>query len=127
DGYTGRHINTQGLTSAESALLARASIEGGESWKAGSPENSLVFLDLSSTRSPNNSQKQYNLFFRHYREPELASQFQLRMRNMSGGNRAEWRCEFDCLGWSNAQIDAKIVQIIKWHASEIARIKALKK
>jgi hypothetical protein len=61
--------------------------------------------------------------YEHYRDEQLG-QFG-DVDDLGSLDRAQWQLNTSVVAWSDAEVDAKIVEILRWHNDEIQRIASL--
>ena len=126
DGFVGLPKRKINLNKIKPALLHVAYLGGGERWDhKGTPSGALLCLILAASPRRNQSARDYYKFYDHYNITALREIFRAKTEEVSGGGCAWWSIEFDCLGWTEEQIDAKIEEVLRWHNQEIERIKGI--
>jgi hypothetical protein len=126
DGFVGLPKRKINLSKIKPALLHVAYLGGGHRWDSkGTPSGAILCLILSASPRRNQSARNCYKFYENYNIKDLRETFNGKTEELSGGGCAWWSVEFDCLGWTNDQIDANIEEVLQWHNQEIERIKKI--
>lgn len=125
DGSEGGPVREFELTKTDRidlSLLKRAWLGGGSKWdKVGTPERSILCLELQSAIRPNSTEMYYR-FFEEYK-PSLALAPGATVIELSGFDRAMWRVEAPCREMDDYGIRAAIEAVMVAHTDEIKRIR----
>ena len=125
DGFLGLPKRKIPLVDITPALLHVAYLGGGDRWDdKGTRSGALLCLILIAS-SGKESSTDYYKFFDNYNVKLLEEIFNTKAEELSGGDKASWSLEFNCLDWSQEKLDSTIEKILKWHTREIERIRAI--
>jgi len=126
DGFVGLPKRKINLSKIKPVLLHVAYLGGGHRWGSeGTPSGALLCLILAASLHQNQLARDYYKYYDHYNIKALRDVYRAKAEELSGGGCAWWSIEFDCLGWTGEQIDAKIEEVLRWHNQEIERIKGI--
>jgi hypothetical protein len=126
DGFLGPPKRRIRFRDVKPTFLHVAYLGGGDRWdKEGTPSGSRLCLILSASARQQQTAQDYNKFYDNYNLKLLSELFHAKAEELSGGGCAWWSIEFDIRGWPSERIDAKIEDVLKWHGSELERIRGI--
>jgi len=126
DGYLGLPKRKINLSKTKPTLLHVAYLGGGHRWDSkGTPSGALLCLILTGSPRGNQLARDYYKFYDYYNIKAIRDVFKAKAEELTGGGCAWWSIEFDCLAWTDEQIDTRIEEVLRWHNQEIERIKGI--